>query len=566
MMMNQAKLQFISNSTDDVEIFGISDHCFKCNLQFLGQTSFGHPFIFAVDSIWPYRIQLKTKNTGSQTTFQHTQHFSEGGEYNISFDQYEDQIVNFQSHLINKPTNQYLPLIVLSSFLLGFIILWPLFKLARRHIRKLKGEETNYFMEMEEWEQKIDSLSRDNTNNSDERKKRNQRKKRLRSIDVFRGITICLMIFVNYGGGGYHFFQHSVWNGLTITDLVFPWFMFIMGISITLSFNSFRKSAKTYKQAFVDILVRSVKLFALGMLLNMGQNMTTWRVPGVLQRFAICYLFVATLNLFTYPSQKTLILVNSRSWTSPFKDLVPHLIQWFIMFAIVASHIIVTFKLDVPGCPRGYLGPGGLDNHGHYENCTGGAAGYIDRLVLGDNHIYGYPTCKEMYQTKQHFDPEGILGILPSLLLTFLGVHAGEIITLFPSHKSRLLRWLVWALITAGIGISMTFGTLNEGIIPINKNLWSISFVLVSASTCYIMMILCYLLNDIRRIWNGAPFYFCGMNAIALYLGHMLIPFNFYWHTDPQTHTSATVRAGGGTLIWIIWAYYLYWKKLFFTV
>lgn len=83
--------------------------------------------------------------------------------------------------------------------------------------------------------------------------------------------------------------------------------------------------------------------------------------------------------------------------------------QWLVVLALTATHTVLTFFMPVPDCPTGYLGPGGLHNHSSSPNCTGGAAGYIDRIVFGANHIYQHPTCKSVYETVTPYDPEGML-------------------------------------------------------------------------------------------------------------------------------------------------------------
>ncbi|XP_066916081.1 uncharacterized protein [Clytia hemisphaerica] len=129
--------------------------------------------------------------------------------------------------------------------------------------------------------------------------------KRLRSLDTFRGISILVMIFVNYGGGKYWFFNHSKWNGLTVADLVFPWFIFIMGASIFISCRSIRRKTIPKITITKKIIVRSIKLFALGLFINNGKDYEHWRIPGVLQRFALSYLVVAILNVWCSPEEET---------------------------------------------------------------------------------------------------------------------------------------------------------------------------------------------------------------------------------------------------------------------
>ena len=118
-------------------------------------------------------------------------------------------------------------------------------------------------------------------------------------MSLFRGLAIIVMIFVNYGGGGYWFFAHSKWNGLTVADLVFPWFMWIMGVSTAISTRSKLRNSIPRPTICWGVTKRSAILFFLGLVINSlgGQNdLRHLRIPGVLQRFAVCYLVVGTME------------------------------------------------------------------------------------------------------------------------------------------------------------------------------------------------------------------------------------------------------------------------------
>lgn len=121
---------------------------------------------------------------------------------------------------------------------------------------------------------------------------------------------------------------------------------------------------------------------------------------------------------------------------------------------------------------RGYLGPGGLHKGMAYPgDCIGGAAGYIDRKVLGAKHIYQWPTAKMTYQSDA-YDPEGLLGTLTSVLTVWLGAQAGLTMQVYPKHKSRIIRWCVWAVITGALAAALCGAKQTGGLIPLNKNLW----------------------------------------------------------------------------------------------
>lgn len=160
---------------------------------------------------------------------------------------------------------------------------------------------------------------------------------------------------------------------------------------------------------------------------------------------------------------------------------------------------------------RGYLGPGGLSENLTFPNCTGGAAGYIDRLLLGTDHIFQYPSAKWTYNTNMPFDPEGLLGILTSIITVILGLQAGKIFINCPTKWQRLVRFAVWTLLTGLLGGILCNFSQNAGWIPVNKNLWSLSYVLVLASMAFALLALFYLVIDEFDWWSGTPFYQAGM-------------------------------------------------------
>eukprot|EP00794_Sanderia_malayensis_P011792 gene11792-13012_t len=393
-------------------------------------------------------------------------------------------------------------------------------------------------------------------------------KSRLKSLDAFRGVAITVMIFVNYGGGRYYFFEHSLWNGLTVADVVFPWFIFIMGTSIDLSQRSLLSKGIRKQTVLKKIAIRSLKLFAIGLFLNNGKDLENWRIPGVLQRFGVSYFVVAVVSLYMSPSEETQDVRRRFDWTDQFRELWLFWTQWAAMFTLLIVYLLVTFFLHEKGCPRGYLGTGGIGENGAYPNCTGGAAGYLDRLVFGSHHMYNHPTCKKLYKTTLPYDPEGILGSLTSIFLTFLGLHAGRILFTHNSPSGRIVRWLICAVFWGAIAVALAGGTKNNGIIPINKNLWSPSFIFANASLAYLLLTFMYFVIDVKNWWGGGPFTFAGMNAIFLYCGHEVFhnffPFNFV--VDSPTHATALARSAVGVSVWMIVAYCLFVEKMFFKV
>jgi heparan-alpha-glucosaminide N-acetyltransferase len=244
-------------------------------------------------------------------------------------------------------------------------------------------------------------------------------------------------------------------------------------------------------------------------------------------------------------------------------------LQWFLALDLVLAYLLITYLVHKPGCPVQYSGPGGeLGDYGKYSklNCTGGAAGYIDEMVFGPNHIYQTPSCQKMYLTGP-YDPEGILGSLTGSFLAFLGLHAGRILLLYSSNCQRITRLIVNGFVWGIIGAGLCEFKQNGGFIPINKNLWSVSYTLVMAGTAFVLLALMYYFIDIKRAWSGAPFYFIGMNSILVYVGHELVHgyFPFDWNSD-ETYTTMMARNVTGTMLWVIIGYYLYKVKIFVKV
>ncbi|KAM4636143.1 heparan-alpha-glucosaminide N-acetyltransferase-like [Discoglossus pictus] len=382
------------------------------------------------------------------------------------------------------------------------------------------------------------------------------------------------MIFVNYGGGGYWFFEHAPWNGLTVADLVMPWFVFIIGTSVALAFRSMMKRGVKRWQIVRKLTWRTILLFIIGVLfLNYGpaDGPLSWRwvrIPGVLQRLGFTYFVVSLVH--TGFSKRSLDLQESPAWSAALRDVVLYWPEWIIMALLEAVWLCVTFLLPVPGCSSGYLGPGGIGDHGYYPDCTGGAAGYIDKWLLGPSHIYHYPTCKELYKTTQPFDPEGILGTINSVVMAFFGLQAGKIIVIYrKTPLSILKRFLIWTLILGTLSAILTKCSRDEGFIPINKNLWSLSFVTTLSAFSFLLLGLMYYVVDVRQWWGGQPFIYPGMNSILVYVGHSLLGsyFPFNWEVkDWTSHYELLGQDLLGTLIWVNVSYLLYRKKFFLKI
>ncbi|KAJ8957118.1 hypothetical protein NQ318_007334 [Aromia moschata] len=395
------------------------------------------------------------------------------------------------------------------------------------------------------------------------------KKERIHSLDTFRGITIVLMIFANFGCGGYGFIEHVIWNGLHVADLVFPSFMWIMGVCIPISLSSSFKRDVPNKTIMQHVVKRSIKLFLIGIFLGSGSDLKYLRIFGVLQRFGVAYLVVTTVCVYCINRSK---IQNKDDAPGLFDDILTLTKGWAINFAVLILHTIIIFCVSAPDCPKGYMGPGGLHKNLSYVKCIGGATGYIDSWILG-NHSYQHPTIYDVYESKP-FDPEGIVGCLPTVFHVFIGVQTGVTLLIYKKHSQRLIRWLLWSVITGLIGGALCGFSKEDGIIPVNKNLWSISFVMVTSSVAFALLSLCYVLVDVRKYWSGKPFLFAGMNAILMYIGHEMtdghFPVRWYMKNDfgdsRRNHFLALLSDTWAAGIWVLVSYYLYKINYFFTV
>ncbi|MBR1788227.1 MAG: DUF1624 domain-containing protein [Bacteroidaceae bacterium] len=346
---------------------------------------------------------------------------------------------------------------------------------------------------------------------------------RLRSLDILRGLTVALMILVNNGVGSpqFHQLQHSTWNGMTLCDLVFPFFLFMVGVSVWLS----RKRLTPRK-----IVTRTLRLFLVGVLLHVWEQCLDgewvfWpglRLWGVLQRIALCY--GATAFLIYYGKGRHLTMV--------------------------AGGALVLYALLL------YYGNG-------YAPDESNLLCRVDRWLVGEAHLY----------RKSPIDPEGLLGTLPAMAHTLIGVLVGKTLGSLKSLKS--LGALGAAMTAAGLLLALW--------VPLNKRIWSPSYVLV---TCGLATLLLLLLTGVERGKPSRPRFFAsslhkpfiafGMNAFFLYVlsellapvvGHLGLNQTIYEAMlgsgfDPRMASLCYALLFDGCIALVAWAL---WKKQIFV-
>ena len=306
--------------------------------------------------------------------------------------------------------------------------------------------------------------------------------KRLVSLDFFRGATVAAMILVNNPGSWSHIYgplKHAAWHGWTPTDLIFPFFLFIVGVSIVLAFTKARAKGANDSDLLNKTLIRAAKIFGLGLALSafpyltfipdfgFHQNLIDIRIPGVLQRIAICYAVGAFLFLYTRPRTQMLTLGGLL------------LGYWILMTAV-----------PVPG-----FGAGAIDT------ADGNLAAYIDQLLLS-GHMW-----------KENWDPEGLLSTLPAIGTTLIGIWTGRMLMRDKeSEASRTLQFFIWGFILIIVGYAWSW------IFPINKNIWTSSYTLFTGGQAMCIFGLCYWFIDVKERQKytdwGVAF---GLNAITVF-------------------------------------------------
>ncbi|XP_068089767.1 heparan-alpha-glucosaminide N-acetyltransferase [Hyperolius riggenbachi] len=578
--MDQAILMIQDESHEKIAVYWRSDLCYQCLYQTLSATDLGESAskVAVVDTRRP--ITLRVNDTsGNQVLCQIHYNFREFGNYSlwIKSNHSGTKDVNCEIIINYNPGFTNLPIIVAFFTYVGIFSILALgsFLLRLNTVQnwictRINPVETDRLINSE-----LGSPHRADPSIQDAHLVAwNTASQRLRSLDTFRGLALIIMVFVNYGGGGYWFFKHQSWNGLTIADLVFPWFVFIMGTSIHLSLNSMLRKGNSKWKLFGKVLWRSVQLFLIGLFVinpNYCRDPLSWneiRIMGVLQRLSLTYLVVSVLELLcakpvpdSLPENRTCFLLQ---------DVVIFWPQWLIVLVLEAAWLCLTLLLPVPGCPTGYLGPGGIGDYGKFANCTGGAAAYIDKLVLGEEHVYQHPSSNVIYKTSVPYDPEGILGTINSIVIAFLGLQAGKILMFYKNqHKQVLVRFFTWSVVMGVISAILTKCSTNEGFIPVNKNMWSISYVTTLSCFAFFLLLIIYGLVDVKHYWTGFPFFYPGMNSILVYVGHEVFEnyFPFKWKMqNSQSHAQHLTQNLVATSIWVLIAYVLYKKRIFWKI
>ena len=336
---------------------------------------------------------------------------------------------------------------------------------------------------------------------------------RLESLDAFRGLSVAGMILVNNPGTWtwvYPPLRHAEWFGVTPTDLIFPFFLFAVGVSMPFSFASRRGKGAVRKDLLRHVLRRSAVIYALGFLMAFipDFDLANVRLVGVLARIAIVYAVAGSLVVYL-----------SRRWVMG------------VTGGLLLGYWALMTWVPVPGYGAGDLSP------------EGNLAAWLDRLVLGSHMWRGGGGV---------FDPEGLLSTLPAVASTLAGVFTGDFLRAATRSGGDEVRGgggvtgrTALALVAAGvafIGLGQAWGT----VFPMAKNLWTSSYVVYTTGWALVVLAILYWTIDVRtwRLW-ARPFVVYGMNAITVFVASgVLAKTLIRWPVEPSGPEGATTAYG----------------------
>jgi predicted acyltransferase len=329
---------------------------------------------------------------------------------------------------------------------------------------------------------------------------------RLKSLDVFRGLTVAGMIFVNMAGLGelgeaYSWIDHAKWhNSWNLADYVFPFFLYIIGVAMAFSFAKYTTDNQPTSTIYVHILRRAGLLFLIGLLINgivysvckMPSagifDLSNVRIMGVLQRISLAYAVAAVIVL-----------------------RFPQKIQWGLAGGILVAYWLLMTFVHAPNAPADAF-TATVDVRAFFDSPIHNIGSYIDRQLIPAAHFYK--------GGKKGFEPEGLFSTLPAIVSVLLGYFNGVWLkqqrSASTNNSTQMLMFGLVAIIA---------GRIWGNFFPINKNLWTSSFVLFMAGWALVVFAACYELVDVRQVGLkfAKPWEWMGMNALFAFVGSVLM-------------------------------------------
>ncbi|XP_044462374.1 heparan-alpha-glucosaminide N-acetyltransferase-like [Mangifera indica] len=377
---------------------------------------------------------------------------------------------------------------------------------------------------------------------------------RLASLDVFRGLTVALMILVDDAGGVLPAINHSPWNGVTLADFVMPFFLFIVGVSLGLTYKNSSFSTVATRKA----VSRALKLFVLGLFLqggffhgvnnlSYGVDIAKIRWMGILQRIAIAYLVAALCEIWLKGDDRVSSVLSL--WKK-------YRFQWAVSMMLTVTYLSLLYGLYVPDWQ--YENPSEISSAPRIISVKCGvrgdtgpacnAVGMVDQKILGIQHLYKKPIYLRTKQCSIHspdygplpldapswcrapFDPEGLLSSVMAIVTCLIGLHYGHIIVHCKDHRDRMRNWVVLSTSLLALGLALDLCGLH-----INKPLYTCSYMCLTAGAAGLLFAAIYFMVDVsgyRRITLVLEW--IGLHALMIYIliACNLLPVvlqGFYW-------------------------------------
>ncbi|KAF6170797.1 hypothetical protein GIB67_015749 [Kingdonia uniflora] len=364
-------------------------------------------------------------------------------------------------------------------------------------------------------------------------------RRHLASLDVFRGLTVTLMILVDDAGGFFPSINHSPWNGVTLADFVVPFFIFMVGLSLGLTY----KKTTSRVDATIKAVFRTLKLLGLGLIfqggyihgindLTFGVDLDRIRWWGILQRIALAYFLTALCEIW---------ITGDEEVKSELSLLKKYRFQWMVAAVVTIVYLFLLYGLYVPDwefqipSKDTSLEPTTFSVKCGVRGDTGpacNAVGMVDRAVFGLKHLYKRPIYGRTKQCstkspdygplppnapswcQSPFDPEGLLSSMMAIVTCLIGLHYGHIIVHFKDHKDRILRWMIPAAGLVLIGFVFDFSGMH-----VNKPLYTLSYMCITAGAAGILFTGIYVLVDMFG-YRRPTFIleWMGMHALMIYV------------------------------------------------
>ncbi|KAK3158066.1 hypothetical protein QOZ80_2AG0132530 [Eleusine coracana subsp. coracana] len=392
-------------------------------------------------------------------------------------------------------------------------------------------------------------------------------RQRLVSLDVFRGITVLLMIIVDDAGAFLPALNHSPWDGLTIADFVMPFFLFIVGVSLTLAYKRVPDKSEATKKA----VLRALKLFCLGLVLqggffhgvhslSFGVDLTKIRLMGILQRIAIAYLLAAICEIW----------LKGDDDVDYGTDLLrKYRYQLFVGMVLSTVYTVLLYGMYVPDWEYQISGPGSTVKSFSVKCGVRGntgpacnAVGMVDRTILGIDHLYRRPVYARTKQCSINypengplppdapswcqapFDPEGLLSSVMAIVTCLIGLQFGHIIVHFEKHRGRIINWLTPSFSMLALAFVLDFVGLR-----MNKPLYTVSYTLATAGAAGLLFTGIYALVDVHGFRKPTiPMEWMGKHALMIYVlvACNILPMfirGIYWR-DPKNNLLKFIGVG----------------------